>query len=142
MEEAPPDLALLRVLAGRLIPADAEFDVPGADDAAIFAEIEVELRPNRSAMNELAGGLAQIDADQLAHAPLDRLLPQIQAMRPAAFPAFAVALIQAYYRDDRVMRSLNMEARPPFPKGYAIQDGDLSLLDPVRARGPIWRDAK
>ena len=27
----------------------------------------------------------------------------------------------------------------PFPKGYALEQGDWSLLDPVRARGRIWR---
>ena len=48
MEDASPDLAKLRALAGRLVPADAELGAPGADDPAIFAEIETELRPNLS----------------------------------------------------------------------------------------------
>jgi hypothetical protein len=39
------------------------------------------------------------------------------------------------------MRSLGMEARAPFPKGFEVPAGDYDLLDPVRARGPIWRDA-
>ena len=39
------------------------------------------------------------------------------------------------------MRSLEMEARAPFPKGFEVEAGDWSLLDPVRARSPIWRDA-
>jgi hypothetical protein len=52
-----------------------------------------------------------------------------------------VALVaQRYYRDDRVMRSLGMEARPPFPLGFELQDGDWSLLDPVRARRLLYRD--
>jgi hypothetical protein len=34
-----------------------------------------------------------------------------------------------------------MEARPPYPKGYQVVQGDLSLLEPVRARGKIYRDA-
>ena len=46
---------------------------------------------------------------------------------------------RCYYRDDRVMASIGIEVRPPFPEGYAVEEGDLSLLDPVRARGPIWR---
>jgi hypothetical protein len=38
-----------------------------------------------------------------------------------------------------VMRSIGMEARPPFPKGHELEQGDWSLLEPVRARGRIWR---
>ncbi|MGH7054344.1 MAG: hypothetical protein ACREFK_16060 [Stellaceae bacterium] len=31
------------------------------------------------------------------------------------------------------MRSLGMEPRPPYPKGFEVESGDWSLLDPVRA---------
>ena len=50
-------------------------------------------------------------------------------------------VLLCYYRDDRVMVSLGLEARPPFPKGYVLEQGDWSLLDPVRARKPFWRPA-
>jgi len=39
------------------------------------------------------------------------------------------------------MRAIGMELRPPFPRGFEVAQGDWSLLDPVRARGRIWRDA-
>jgi hypothetical protein len=48
-------------------------------------------------------------------------------------------VLQCYYRDDRVLRSLNLELRPPFPLGYTLEQGDWSLLDPVKARPPMWR---
>jgi len=35
---------------------------------------------------------------------------------------------------------LGMEARPPFPHGYTLEQGDWSLLDAVRKRLPFWRD--
>ena len=41
-------------------------------------------------------------------------------------------MLLCYYRDDRVMVSLGLEARPPFPKGHVLEQGDWSLLDPVR----------
>ena len=37
------------------------------------------------------------------------------------------------------MRSLDMEPRPPFPLGYTLEEGDWSLLDPVRARPKFYR---
>jgi hypothetical protein len=55
--------------------------------------------------------------------------------------ALEAAILKAYYRDPRVMRSLGMEARPPYPLGFDVEQGDFGLLDPVRARGPIWRKA-
>jgi hypothetical protein len=30
--------------------------------------------------------------------------------------------------------------RAPFPKGFELEAGDLSLLDPVRARPKVYRD--
>ena len=45
-------------------------------------------------------------------------------------------VLQCYYRDDRVLRSLGLELRAPFPKGYTLEQGDWSLLDPVKARPP------
>jgi len=48
-------------------------------------------------------------------------------------------VLQCYYRDDRVLHSLGLELRPPFPKGYGLEQGDWSLLEPVKARAPMWR---
>jgi hypothetical protein len=57
----------------------------------------------------------------------------------ASLAALTRVIVQCYYRDDRVMRSLGMEVRPAFPKGFEVEQGDWSLLDPVRARAPFYR---
>ena len=59
-------------------------------------------------------------------------------MRAAGPPVATLArvVLQCYYRDDRVVRSLGLELRAPFPKGHVWQEGDWSLLDPVKARPP------
>ena len=49
-------------------------------------------------------------------------------------------VLAAYYRDDRVVRSLGRDARPPFPRGHVLPDGDWSLLDAVKGRPQLWRD--
>ena len=54
--------------------------------------------------------------------------------------ALGRAVLQCYYRDDRVLRSLGLELRAPFPKGYTLEQGDWSLLDAVRGRPRMWRD--
>ena len=66
---------------------------------------------------------------------------------PAAFrevggpplAALVRVVLLCYYRDDRVMRSLGQETRAPFPLGHVVEQGDWSLLDPVRARPPMYR---
>ncbi len=60
----------------------------------------------------------------------------------AAVAALVRVVLLCYYRDDRVMHSLGQEPRAPFPKGHEVEQGDWSLLDPVRARPPIWRKVK
>jgi len=58
---------------------------------------------------------------------------------PAA--TLARVILQCYYRDDRVLRSLGLQLRAPFPKGHVLPDGDWSLLDPVKARPAKLRRA-
>ena len=57
----------------------------------------------------------------------------------APLAALVRVVLLCYYRDDRVMRSLGQEVRPPFPMGHVVEQGDWSLLDPVRARPPMYR---
>ena len=45
----------------------------------------------------------------------------------------------AYYQDPRILTALSLKDSPPFPGGYAVDQGDWSLLDPVRKRKPLYR---
>jgi hypothetical protein len=54
--------------------------------------------------------------------------------------ALGRVVLQCYYRDDRVLEALGLEARAPYPKGHVVEQGDWSLLDRVRERAPLWRD--
>ena len=134
----------LRAVAGIIIPASIEFDVPGADDSAIVADMLATLGRDaglvRAALDELAS---------IAGAPLASLAPkrreevalELRARGGPAIAALTRVVLQCYYRDDRVVRSLGLEPRPPYPKGHVLEDGDWSLLDPVRTRPPFWRRA-
>jgi len=66
---------------------------------------------------------------------------ELRAMGGRAVDTLTRHILLCYYRDDRVMRSLGIEPRPPFPGGFAVEQGDWSLLDPVKARAPFWRQA-
>ncbi|MGA7809857.1 hypothetical protein [Bradyrhizobium sp.] len=130
----------LRAIAAMMIPASAEYDVPGADDAAIQADIIMTLGRDaaqvRAALDHLARlagrPLAALDATER-----ERVVAEFRSAGGAAAATLTRVVLQCYYRDDRVLRSLGLELRAPFPKGYPLEQGDWSLLDPVKARAPV-----
>jgi hypothetical protein len=133
----------LRRVAGLMIPASATLGVPGADDASIFAEILAAARavpaPLRDALARLDAVAGTAFADLDADAQRDAC-ERLRTAEPVHAWTFVQLVVPCYYRDDRVMRSLGMDARAPFPKGYDVEQGDWSLLDPVRARPRLYRD--
>jgi hypothetical protein len=132
----------LRVVAGMIIPASAEYGVPGADDAAIQADILATLGRDaelvRDALDHLAC-LAGMPLANLDETSRQAVAAQFRGSGGVAAATLIRVVLQCYYRDDRVLRSLGLELRPPFPQGYALEQGDWSLLDPVRARPSMWR---
>lgn len=135
---------LLRAVAGSMIPASPGLGLPGADEPAIFAGIlaiagrdPVSVREPLRLLQELSGGaFAALDAARQA-----AVAAEFRVRYPDPFLFLVNITARCYYQDDRVMRSLGMEPRPPFPLGFEVEQGDWTLLDPVRARGPIFRDA-
>lgn len=140
----PAESRDLRCIAGMMIPASTEFGVPGADDAAIFADITRTMGRDfaavRQALAELATASGGAFAD-LDEARRSAVMGTFLASGGAAVTTLGRVVLQCYYRDDRVVRSLGLEPRAPFPKGHTLEQGDWSLLDPVRARPKMWRDA-
>jgi hypothetical protein len=132
----------LRSVAAMIVPASEQYGVPGADDAAIQADILVTLGRDtemvRSALDHLArlAGMPLSDLGEIAREAVAR---QFRATGGAAAATLTRVVLQCYYRDDRVLHSLGLELRPPFPRGYSLEQGDWSLLDPVRARPSMWR---
>ena len=135
--------AILQALAGAIIPASEAHGVPGADDETIFADLMRTAGPtlqfiaeHLGILEELAGEGSFLDATLEEQAGLAE---QFRSAHPEAAALIVSLICQCYYRDPRVLESLGTPARPPFPEGYEIDQGDWSLLDPVKARGPIYR---
>jgi hypothetical protein len=134
----------LRAIAAMMIPASAEYDVPGADDAAIQAEILATLGRDTGLVVEALDHIAQLAGEPLAELDVIRreaVAREFRVTAGAAATTLVRVVLQCYYRDDRVLRSLGLELRPPFPRGYALEQGDWSLLDSVKKRPSMWRRA-
>jgi len=132
----------LRAVAAMIIPASTEYNVPGADDAAIQADMLATLgrdAPVVSAALDYLARLAGMPLSKLDAARRETVAKEFRASGGAAAATLVRVVLQCYYRDDRVLRSLGLELRPPFPKGYELEQGDWALLDPVKARPSALR---
>ena len=133
-------------LAAMVIPASVEHGVPSADDPEIVDNIlqDASRRPE-----QLRAALAALDA--VAQSQSGIPFADLGAdQRVAATGTFretheghanlvANLTVQGYYRDERVMRSIGLDPRPPHPLGYEVEQGDWSLLEPVKGRAPFYR---
>jgi hypothetical protein len=134
----------LRTIAAMIVPPSDEYKVPSADDPAIQADMLATLGRDTNLVSaaldhlaRLAGGpLAELDA-----ARRDAVAQEFRKHGGAAAATLVRVVLQCYYRDDRVLTSLGLELRAPFPRGHVLPDGDWSLLDPVKARGGTLRRA-
>jgi hypothetical protein len=134
----------LRCLAETIIPASTEYGVPSAGDEAIFDDILRSLGRDADhvvaalqTLDTLSGGIfADLDPPHR-----NAVATRLRETGGDALMYLTRIILQCYYRDDRVMRSLEMEVRPPFPEGFEVEQGDWSLLEPVRARPKLFRDA-
>ena len=143
-----------RTLAGildQVIPPSPDGRLPGAGTLGMAAHVEEAMR--RAPEMELAV-LPALDAaesaaqerhgrsfEELSDDQRRALVLALETSHPALIPTLAFHVYVAYYQHPRVVEALGLEARPPHPKGYEMAPNDLRLLDPVRQRGKIYRDA-
>jgi hypothetical protein len=135
----------LRALAGFIIPASATYRVPGADDKLIFGDILKSIDRDREDVSSALADLARLSGGAFADLDGKHRTEVANAFRQAGgapLTALVRIVLLCYYRDDRVMHALGQEPRAPFPKGHVVEQGDWSLLDPVRARKPFYRRVK
>jgi hypothetical protein len=135
----------LRVISGMMIPESSEYKVPGADDVAIQGDILATLGRDTKMVSAALDHIARLAGKPLAAldaARREAVVTEFRASGGALAATLARVILQCYYRDDGVLRSLGLELRAPFPKGHVLPDGDWSLLDPVKARGGSLRGAR
>ena len=132
----------LRVIAGMMIPESDEYKVPGADDAIIQRDILATLGRDTKMVAAALDHIARLAGKPLADlddAKRGAVVTEFRGSGGAPAATLARVILQCYYRDDRVLRSLGLQLRAPFPKGHLLPEGDWSLLDPVKARGGSMR---
>lgn len=142
-------LELMRSVLDRIIPPADSF--PGAGELGIADFIDRVVGESADLKRLFAQGLTQIaikgealGPDGFAGLPeeqKDAVMRQVKSEDPEFFQALLDYTYSGYYIDPTVLELLGLEARPPQPKGYQLEPGDLSLLESVKKRGQAYRDA-
>ena len=137
---------VFHILVGLMIPASQEYAVPGADDPEIFERIMVASELDRSLVADGLRALEDLSialhGERLAALDDDDKVQTAERFTQTQAPHVSVIVsltTQCYYTDERVMTALGMENRAPFPLGYTVEQGDWSLLDPVKKRPKFYR---
>ena len=140
--------ATLDIVLNMIVPPSADGRMPGAAEVGVPAYLYTEAPDalpvlcqeleelDRHSRERFARGFAALEEFERKS-----LIEATRAREPSFLSRLAMETLACYYQHDRVLGGLGLEARPPYPKGYQVVQGDLSLLEPVRARGKIYRDA-
>jgi len=140
------EINILFILVDMIIPASKDFALPSASDPQIFADVLNTAQRHR---DKVGDALSALDAVAYEDAGCEfcksdvkqriAILESFRRTHEKAADLLATLTVQCYYRDSRVMRSLNMESRAPHPIGFEVDQGNWSLLDPVRNKKPNFR---
>jgi hypothetical protein len=135
---------LLAAVLDEIIPQSADGQLPGAGELGLAGRIDQALLESPELRPVVAQGLEAVEALAVgrdaagfsALSPADRkeLLEEVSTTQPGLLPSLVFHTYVAYYQEPRVLEALGFEARPPYPKGYEVEDTDFTLLDPVRQR--------
>ena len=132
-------------LVNLIIPSNADRGLPAAADVGC-----AEYLQNQEDLAWVRDGiaiLAEASRDQfgrefrsLATAEQEQLVHGLRRRLTRFYIRLSQRVAERYYQDDQVLESIGLPARPPFPEGYLVDEGDLTLLEPVFERGEIYRD--
>ena len=121
-----------------IVPANGERGMPAAGQLGVADYIEQA----PDLVSIVAAGLSVlIDAgfDDLDSSQRVDALNEVATSQPGFLPVLLFQTYQGYYQNTATLEALGLPPRPPHPLGYEIEENDLSLLEPVRARKKLYR---
>lgn len=140
----------LAAVLDEIIPPEEGGRLPGAGVLLDGGDLAGTLRSLPGLSDAITSGIAALNVAAHAHgadgfAALSRderraVLHDVGAADAGLLPSLMFLAYATYYRDRRVLETLGFEARPPHPKGYEVPENDLSLIEPVRRRGRLYRE--
>lgn len=140
--------ATFETVVDMIVPASADGRKPSAAEVGVLHFI-AERQPGE--LPAIAQDIDRLDAvarerhgagfTEIDAASRQAVVEAMRADDGTFLRNLALHTVTCYYQDDRVLAAIGLEPRPPFPKGYEVVSGDTDLLEPVRRRGSIVREA-
>jgi hypothetical protein len=139
----------LNEVLDELIPPNPDRKLPGAGEIDLATAVDKALARNPGMQPVIEQGLATVaeivgahDLDGFAAAAAPQrgsMMRELEAKDAGFIMTLMFVAYAAYYQHERVLACLGLEARAPHPRGYDMRPHDLTLLEPVRRRGRIFR---
>lgn len=135
----------LLALSNLIIPSNLERGMPGAADVGIVSYVQNEghtswvLDGLRSIVEE-SHKVHESEFSALTPAEQGSLIDGLRRKLIRFFINITNLVVECYYQHDDVLEAIGLEARTPFPDGYLVEEGDLTLLESVCERGNIYRE--
>ncbi len=140
--------SLMTAMLDRIIPRQG--DHPGAGEVGVADYLDGAVSESADLRRLFSDGLATVRTvaarngsafEDLDADTQDEVLRKIEADQSDFFEKLVMLTYNSYYVNPTVLESLGLEPRPPQPKGYVVEAGDLSALEAVVQRGQAYRDA-
>jgi hypothetical protein len=141
---------LLATVLDELIPPRPDGRLPGAGTLGLGALVEQAAAGTPDLGQVLTAGFAALEelarrSDPNGFAALApgarvQTLRELEKAEPMFIPTLMTLACVGYYSDERVLKVINGDVRPPHPRGYEIEADDFALLERVRARGKLYRE--
>ncbi len=136
---------MLIALLNLIIPPSEDRKMPGAADVGFFAYMHNEnffpwVREGLLSILEESHNRYGQEFSALRDSEKTQLINRLRRRHFRFFSRLTTEVIQCYYQHEQVLQAIGLEARAPFPEGYLLEEGDLTLLEPVYERGKIYRE--
>ena len=131
---------LLNLILDTLIPASEDGRMPGAGSLGLADTIWEQTVDSRDMLDAGLDAVRDAGFEELDLEGRVNLLRRMEPTHPAFVKSLYVPTCTAYYQHPKVMLALGLEGRPPYPKGYDLEPGNLDGLEKVRARGKLYRE--
>ena len=147
MSEAQRKLAAQ--ILNRLVPI--RDSLPGAGDVGVVDYLDRAGGASLPLRRVLTDVLAAVEAisqtdyaasfDSLSIDRKTGVLQQIESTDGPGFTELLRRTYAGYYSEPTVLDALEIDARPPQPRGYSLAPFDTTILERVRKRDQVYRDA-
>ena len=139
---------LVSDILDQIIPRQGEIPGAGELDIAAFLDRVVGESPKMRSLFLRGLVVVELSADRrfqkgftgLTDEEKIAVLKEVEAAEREFFDTLVWQTYNGYYTHPKVMSRLGSDARPPQPRGFPLEKGDLSGLEKVKRRGSIYRE--